>query len=433
MVIILINTAVFDIHQYFDSDNSGTHANCVTNHISDSFQPLQTWLKANNRQAILSESGGGSSDSSCLTDVCAALDFLNDNSAQFLGWVGWAAGSFQTSYVLSMVPNGATDVPLMKQCFAGKFGGGAGEGPVTVPVASSPVTGAGPLPPPNTATVPAALVTQPGSGPGAGPMTASAASVPIGVPTDAGAPILPETPTTLIDVPNFNDTLPATGIATGTIPNEAAITASNPKPTKSKPCRPTYPNKGKAPPTLAEAGAVNTGFPTGPDEAASTASSGAPDLSEAGETEPIVPSVTASNGAAASGIGGHVIPSEASMDYWRWLEMMARVKQHKHVKGCDCEKHHYAQKGESGAKPAVATNLQEVPAEVPTATEPSVGSATETASASNSATGLSTATPTATGLPTALSTGIVPVSASATGVATSRKVRRGGGKFRAMG
>lgn len=63
----------------------------------------------NGRQAILSETGG-SSDPSCLTYLCSAVSFLNANSngkfdespmlshtdiiLVYLGYIGWAAGSF---------------------------------------------------------------------------------------------------------------------------------------------------------------------------------------------------------------------------------------------------------------------------------------------------------------------------------------------------
>ena len=56
---------VFDVHKYLDSDGSGTHTTCVTDNVS-AFQSLVNWLKQNNRQAILSETGGGST-SSCAT------------------------------------------------------------------------------------------------------------------------------------------------------------------------------------------------------------------------------------------------------------------------------------------------------------------------------------------------------------------------------
>jgi endoglucanase len=56
---------VFDVHKYLDSDNSGTHDDCVTDNLS-TFQILVNWLKQNNRQALLSETGGGHTQS-CYT------------------------------------------------------------------------------------------------------------------------------------------------------------------------------------------------------------------------------------------------------------------------------------------------------------------------------------------------------------------------------
>jgi len=107
---------IFDVHRYLDSDNSGTHAECTSDHVQDSFVPLATWLRTNKRQAILSEVGGGNT-SSCQTDVCAAIDSLNKNSDVYLGYIGWSAGAFDSSYVLSLTPNGSTDKPLAK-CFS---------------------------------------------------------------------------------------------------------------------------------------------------------------------------------------------------------------------------------------------------------------------------------------------------------------------------
>ena len=46
---------VFDVHKYLDSDNSGTHAECVTDNIGSAFRPLATWLRTNNRMAFNSE------------------------------------------------------------------------------------------------------------------------------------------------------------------------------------------------------------------------------------------------------------------------------------------------------------------------------------------------------------------------------------------
>ncbi|MCJ1284218.1 hypothetical protein MMC26_003549 [Xylographa opegraphella] len=114
---------VFDVHKYFDSDGSGTSADCVSNQIDTSFSPLADYLRANNRQALLSETGGGSSNADCLVAVCQALSYLDANSDVYLGYTGWAAGSFATDYVLSMTPSGNaaggwTDQELVSQCFA---------------------------------------------------------------------------------------------------------------------------------------------------------------------------------------------------------------------------------------------------------------------------------------------------------------------------
>lgn len=66
---------IFDVHKYLDSDNSGTHSDCVTNNIDSAFQPLATWLRQNGRQALNSETGGGNV-ASCETYLCQQIQFL---------------------------------------------------------------------------------------------------------------------------------------------------------------------------------------------------------------------------------------------------------------------------------------------------------------------------------------------------------------------
>lgn len=66
---------IFDVHKYLDSDNSGTHTECVTNNIDGAFAPLATWLRQNGRQAILTETGGGNT-ASCQTYMCQQIEYL---------------------------------------------------------------------------------------------------------------------------------------------------------------------------------------------------------------------------------------------------------------------------------------------------------------------------------------------------------------------
>ncbi|KZT37202.1 cellulase-domain-containing protein [Sistotremastrum suecicum HHB10207 ss-3] len=107
-----VGKLIFDVHKYLDSDNSGTHADCVTDNTAV-LQTLVDWLQENgNRQALLSETGGGNT-SSCETDLNSELAFVKAHSSSIIGFCVWAAGSFDTTYVLSVTPNpDGTDQPL---------------------------------------------------------------------------------------------------------------------------------------------------------------------------------------------------------------------------------------------------------------------------------------------------------------------------------
>ncbi|GJJ09859.1 Manganese dependent endoglucanase Eg5A [Clathrus columnatus] len=110
-----VGKLVFDVHKYLDSDNSGTHADCVTNNVQV-LTTLVQWLQENgNRQALLSETGGGNT-ASCETDLGQELAYVKSNSDSIVGFSVWAAGAFATNYVLSVTPfpNG-TDQPLWVQ------------------------------------------------------------------------------------------------------------------------------------------------------------------------------------------------------------------------------------------------------------------------------------------------------------------------------
>lgn len=120
---------IFDVHKYYDFDNSGTHSNCVSNNVDSSFSPLAEWLRSSGRQALLSETGGGRSDASCLKYVCEALSYIESNADVYLGYLGWSAGSFAADYILSLTPfgddvNGWTDQEMLTKCFANAAGSG---------------------------------------------------------------------------------------------------------------------------------------------------------------------------------------------------------------------------------------------------------------------------------------------------------------------
>ncbi|KAH8676452.1 glycoside hydrolase superfamily, partial [Tricladium varicosporioides] len=130
---------ILDLHKYLDVDNSGNHAECTTDNIADAFAIVAQFLRENGRQGLVSETGAGST-SSCMTDFCAQNIFLNQNSDVFLGYIAWAAGSFATSYTLSLTPskqNGKfVDNALASQCVVSPWLN-AGTAIVTSAVAAS--------------------------------------------------------------------------------------------------------------------------------------------------------------------------------------------------------------------------------------------------------------------------------------------------------
>ncbi|KIJ59044.1 glycoside hydrolase family 5 protein [Hydnomerulius pinastri MD-312] len=117
---------IMDVHKYLDSDNSGTNSACVTNNIDDAWEPLSQWLRCNGRQALNTETGGGDV-ASCETYMCQQIQYQAENSDVILGYVGWAAGNFATSYVLSETPTESgttwTDQVLVSTCMAPSVNG----------------------------------------------------------------------------------------------------------------------------------------------------------------------------------------------------------------------------------------------------------------------------------------------------------------------
>ncbi|EPQ53588.1 glycoside hydrolase [Gloeophyllum trabeum ATCC 11539] len=112
---------IMDVHKYLDSDNSGTSNTCVTNNTVEAWEPLSVWLRANNRLAINTETGGGNT-ASCVEYLCQQVAYQKTIADVFLGYVGWAAGNFDTGYVLSETPtdNGGTwtDTETVSSCLA---------------------------------------------------------------------------------------------------------------------------------------------------------------------------------------------------------------------------------------------------------------------------------------------------------------------------
>uniref|UniRef100_Q8WZD7 cellulase n=1 Tax=Rasamsonia emersonii TaxID=68825 RepID=Q8WZD7_RASEM len=98
------NKIVYEMHQYLDSDGSGTSDQCVNATIGqDRVASATAWLKQNGKKAILGEFAGGA-NSVCESAVTGLLDHLADNTDVWTGAIWWAAGPWWASYIFSMEP-----------------------------------------------------------------------------------------------------------------------------------------------------------------------------------------------------------------------------------------------------------------------------------------------------------------------------------------
>lgn len=108
------NKIVYEMHQYLDSDGSGTIETCVSTTIGkERVTGATQWLKDNNKVGVLGEFAGGVNDQ-CKTAVTGMLNYLGENSGVWMGAMWWAAGPWWGDYMYSMEPtSGAAYTGMM--------------------------------------------------------------------------------------------------------------------------------------------------------------------------------------------------------------------------------------------------------------------------------------------------------------------------------
>jgi endoglucanase len=108
------NNFAFDVHQYFDHDFTGTHADCQSVEIGvASLTEFTQWAREHGKRGFLGEFGAGSSPI-CLEALDRVLNFMAANNDVWLGWTYWAAGSkWPENYFTSVQPLNGKDRPQM--------------------------------------------------------------------------------------------------------------------------------------------------------------------------------------------------------------------------------------------------------------------------------------------------------------------------------
>jgi endoglucanase len=104
---------VFELHQYFDLDGSGTSPDCVTATIgSGRLKYVTDWLRSHRYRGFLGEFGGGQ-NATCLAALGDVLGYLDTNADVWAGWTYWAAGPWWGDNMYSIEPSDKTEKPQM--------------------------------------------------------------------------------------------------------------------------------------------------------------------------------------------------------------------------------------------------------------------------------------------------------------------------------
>lgn len=92
------NKLVYQMHQYLDSDGSGTHTECVSSTIfRERLQAATQWLKQNGKQGVIGEFAGGNNQQ-CIDALKDGLAYLGQNTDVWWGALWWAAGPWWGDY-----------------------------------------------------------------------------------------------------------------------------------------------------------------------------------------------------------------------------------------------------------------------------------------------------------------------------------------------
>jgi len=101
---------LFEVHQYFDKDYSGTGEECVQRPCQNLFKEFIEWLKANNLKGFVGEIGSYLNDE-CKECVQEALEYLQENNEYIVGTLWWAAGPWWGPNPMSIEPNAEKAFP----------------------------------------------------------------------------------------------------------------------------------------------------------------------------------------------------------------------------------------------------------------------------------------------------------------------------------
>lgn len=102
----------YEVHQYLDGDNSGTHPEVVPGAGASRLAAFTAWARAHHARGFLGEFGFAAAPQA-LAEGEALLAYLGRNTDVWRGWTYWAAGPWWGDYMFSVEPGPAGDKPQM--------------------------------------------------------------------------------------------------------------------------------------------------------------------------------------------------------------------------------------------------------------------------------------------------------------------------------
>ena len=110
-----LSNLVINVHQYLDSDYSGTHDTCqqdlkTTGPNGFNLDAFTQYLEKNKLKAMVTEFGTGTNVSSCSQPLNEFMQYMQDNAAKdkdfgFVGWTIWSTGHGWGGYNLRVKPD----------------------------------------------------------------------------------------------------------------------------------------------------------------------------------------------------------------------------------------------------------------------------------------------------------------------------------------
>jgi len=108
-----LNNYVIEVHNYMDSDHSGTHPECVSPTVgSESLMNFTGWARQQKVKAFLAEWAGGRNEV-CYEAVTNLLKYVDANLDVWEGWTWWAGGPMWGDYIFTLDPDNGQDRPQM--------------------------------------------------------------------------------------------------------------------------------------------------------------------------------------------------------------------------------------------------------------------------------------------------------------------------------